>query len=386
MVKGVSTGHMMGAHGQAAMPTFYSFAIWRFLAALLIMTYHFMHFAENGQAWARWFEHMLPLLDLFFMVSGYLIYDRYRAKLSRPGSYLPFLAKRLARLYPLHLATTGFFVLVGAAWSAGLVNSEAGALRYDWTMLPVNLLLMQAWGIPETLTFNYVSWSLSAEWFCYLMMPVLLFAASQAGMAGIVVLAATFYGFTEFTISQDWTLGKTIADTKIWGAYRAFGSFCLGALAVHLVAMRPFAIRSHVWGWGVGAVLIAMMFADVNYYLIMAGMVLALVLSGSAEHDNPDGMAFARPLMPVMAVSFGIYLWHPVVETILFSLLWNRWIGPVTGLPIELLMLPAAVITIVVALASHRLYEKPVGDWLVARMERGHLARKNVLSATIAGE
>lgn len=366
--------------------TFHTFAIWRFLAALLVMIYHFMHFAEEKEAWVRWFEHMLPLLDLFFMISGFLIYERYRTKLSVPGSFVPFLAKRLARLYPLHLATTGFFVVVGMAWSLGFIHSEAGALRYDWSMLPVNLLLLQAWGIPDTLTFNYVSWSLSAEWFCYLMMPFLLFAASRAGMAGILVLAAISYAIAEFAISQEWTLGNSIADTKTWGAYRAFGSFCLGAFAVHIVVLQPAVIRSHWWSWGLGAILIGLMFANANYYLIMAGMVLALYLSAVAEENNASGMAFTRPIMPVMAVSFGIYLWHPVIETVMFSLIWSRWLFPATALPAEFFVVPSVIMTVVVAMASHRLFEKPVGDWLIARMKPGRKAEESKIPITNAAE
>ncbi|WP_051540689.1 acyltransferase [Ahrensia sp. 13_GOM-1096m] len=359
---------------KTALPVFHSFAMWRFIAALLIMTYHFMHYSENSEVWVRWFENMLPLLDMFFMMSGYLIYDRYREKLTDTGEFGSFLFKRLAKLYPLHMITTGFFVFVGLAWQLGFITSNAGVLRYDWTSLPSNILLLQAWGTLDTLTFNYVSWSLSAEWFCYLMMPLILFVALRSGIVGLLVVAAIFYMGTEYAISQDWPLGKTIADTKTWGAYRAFASFAIGAAVVQLVDMRIVLVRSHCWGWAVMGITIIAMFLSVNFYLIIAMMALALVLSAIAEHENPQGLAWMRPILPVLAVSFGIYLWHPVVETVMLSFIWRHYLGDIAPFAIEWFMLLAGVMSIAVALASHHFYEKPLGNWLV-----GHFERKTAL-------
>ncbi|MEO0542247.1 MAG: acyltransferase [Pseudomonadota bacterium] len=368
------------------MTTYHTFAVWRFIAALMVMAYHFLHYSENGLDWAVWFENMLPLLDLFFMISGYLIYDRYAQKLSQPGSYAPFLMRRMARLYPLHLATTGFFVLVSLAWQFGIIDSNAGASRYNWSSLPANLLLLQAWGVQDTLTFNYVSWSVSAEWFCYLMMPVILLVASRFGWLGLIVLAAVTYAGLEFAIAQGWTFGKFMADTKLWGAYRVFSAFCLGAVAWHLSQLRPYPVRSHALGWILGFFLVWLMFNGVNYYIILAGMVLALALAGAAELDNPDGIKWISPALPVLAVSFGIYLWHPVVETVLLSLVWNRMIGAFMPMPIEAFMVFAAFVTLLVALCSARYFEKPVAEWILARVKyRGGVSHRTA-STHIPGE
>ena len=350
-----------------AAPEYHAFAMWRFGAALLIMAYHFLHYSDEVDAWARWFEHMLPLLDMFFMISGFLIYERYADKLRRPAAYLPFIWRRLARLYPLHAATTGFFILVGIAWQFGLIHSYAGAARYDWSTLPANILLMQGWGLTDALTFNYVSWSLSAEWFCYLAAPLVVFAALRAGAAGLIALAVIAYAGTEYAIAQGWTFGESMGETKTWGAYRAFASFALGALAVRLVDARPLAVRSHWWGWLMMALLIWMMFQNVEFYLIIALMVLALYLAGAAERQNPAGMQWSRPLMPVMAVSFGVYLWHPVIETIFMSLVWKRILAGWAPFSVEAFIILPCIVSIAVALVSCYCYEKPVGAWLAAR-------------------
>ena len=141
------------------------FGVWRLLAAMLVMAYHFSHYAPNPAPIVEWFEHMLPLLDMFFIMSGFLIFEHYGRMENTSDNYVLFLIKRLSRLYPLHLITLLFFVAFGVLVHLGLLHSQGADTRYDFSALPANLLLIQAWGVDSDLTFNYVSWSLSRA-FC----------------------------------------------------------------------------------------------------------------------------------------------------------------------------------------------------------------------------
>lgn len=85
------------------------FGFWRLFAAFLVMGYHFSHYGPDGfESVLRWFERLMPLLDMFFMISGFLIFQRYHDRVLTGEDYGSYLIKRLARLYPLHLMTTGF--------------------------------------------------------------------------------------------------------------------------------------------------------------------------------------------------------------------------------------------------------------------------------------
>lgn len=120
------------------------FGAWRLLAAMLVMAYHFSHHAPDPGAITTWFEHMLPLLDMFFIMSGFLIFEHYGGMKNDGQSYMRFLIKRLARLYPLHFATLSVFVLFAVAIRSGILNSEGADTRYNLMALPSNLLLLQA--------------------------------------------------------------------------------------------------------------------------------------------------------------------------------------------------------------------------------------------------
>lgn len=85
---------------------------WRLAAAIAIMIYHFLRFGPPEAIEAGVFLHrFLPLMEMFFMISGYLIMERYGDSLMRGDqSFSKYLLRRIARIYPLYLVTLGFFV------------------------------------------------------------------------------------------------------------------------------------------------------------------------------------------------------------------------------------------------------------------------------------
>ena len=82
----------------------------------------------------------------------------YAGRVTTISEYGDYLKKRLARMYPLHIAT---FLM--APFFAGLYFPDS--------ILP-NVLLIHAWDVTKHLSLNYPSWSVSAEFFVYLLFPV----------------------------------------------------------------------------------------------------------------------------------------------------------------------------------------------------------------------
>ncbi|MBC3842162.1 acyltransferase [Streptacidiphilus sp. 4-A2] len=130
----------------------------RFWAALLVVAYHL----------SREY-HRLPLVSplvwygrdgvtFFFVLSGFVL------AWSGAGPAVPdrvFYWRRFARIWPLHLLTTGLALAVTALLGAAL--PLAAAL---WS-----LPLLQAWAPAEVYGGNPAAWSLSAEAWFYLLTP-----------------------------------------------------------------------------------------------------------------------------------------------------------------------------------------------------------------------
>ncbi|TIU60051.1 MAG: acyltransferase, partial [Mesorhizobium sp.] len=82
----------------------------RGVAAISVMLYHFSPFLADGK--------VLPssylAVDLFFLLSGFVIAHAYDRKIENGMGSGSFVAIRLIRLYPLYLAGTllGFFYLL----------------------------------------------------------------------------------------------------------------------------------------------------------------------------------------------------------------------------------------------------------------------------------
>ena len=64
--------------------------------------------------------------------------------------------------------------------------------------------------------------------------------------------------------------------------------------------------------------------------------------------------------MPVAAVSFGIYLWHPVVASALIGMIWNRLLGPAGLVSFPVILGIAMISSVVIAMLSAHLFENPL--------------------------
>ena len=337
------------------------FETWRLIAAISIMMWHFMRFAPPGtEDVSAFLYRLMPLMEMFFMISGFLIMERYGdVLLTEPGSFRRYLVRRIARFYPLYLATLAFFVAIAFAVDLGLVHSDSPE-RYAWSALPANLLLMHAWGFTDLLAFNYVSWSMSAEWFCYLLLPAIVLAFRFGGKPGLAAIslvaivaleAATAAGVIPF---ESWLR----ADT--WGAYRAFADFALGALVAMAVRDSRWRLRSHVPGWAMFAISIVAMATLQPAYVVVALLGAAMYLAALAERTEPENSSYLWFLHPVGKVSLGIYLIHPVIESLFIALLWKKLLEPLGFVDFYVYWFLPALLVIAVSILSDRYFERPM--------------------------
>jgi exopolysaccharide production protein ExoZ len=108
-------------------------------------------------------------VDLFFLLSGFLI---YRSALRPNLNYLAFLRRRFERIYPTFLVVFALYLgLVGLHLAPSRIppGIVAGG-RY----LVENLLFLP--GIFDIRAFIGAAWSLSYEWFFYLTIPFVVHA------------------------------------------------------------------------------------------------------------------------------------------------------------------------------------------------------------------
>jgi peptidoglycan/LPS O-acetylase OafA/YrhL len=346
-------------------PHFRILGFWRVAAALLVMVFHYLlEGPSDGHAAAARMRALMPLLDMFMMISGFLIMYRYAERLLvERGGYKRFVVRRLARFYPLYLATLVYFVLLGLGHLAMGVSSGVNE-RYDWSTLPASILLVQGWGFTDALTFNYVAWTLSAEWFCYLTLPLVVLAHRRYGIAGLAALVLASCATLEAMVAAGVMPFETWMAADTWGAYRAFADFSIGALLAMLVRDCRWKLTSTLPGWTLFGLTCISMWNGLGGYPALALLAASTFLAALAERNDQHATRLLKPFDAVANASFSIYLIHPVLGSLFLGIVWHRFLAPLDIVDFYVFWLVPMASTLVLALLSVRCFETPVAKWL----------------------
>jgi peptidoglycan/LPS O-acetylase OafA/YrhL len=260
-------------------------------------------------------RHGYLAVDLFFLLSGFVISLSYRRLFDRGTSlrnYAVFLLRRLARIYPLYVAVIAFMlVLYGAGLSHGVTGKDLGV------PLAENLLLVQAWGLADSL--NGPSWSISTEFAAYLLFPWLLRAVLRRPPAGlalvaVVSLAALFYMASLPDPAGDPAHASVPLDIawsgSVWPLMRCLAEFSLGIVIYAEFQDLPVR-RAAFLTDSLAIVLLALLClhrTDVAAVATAALLILALAAdSGAAVIGR---LLASPPIFFLGEISYSIYLLH----------------------------------------------------------------------------
>jgi peptidoglycan/LPS O-acetylase OafA/YrhL len=161
----------------------------RGIAALWVVVFHFSEIIAKFVSTDR--SLLLTkgylMVDLFFIMSGFIICHVYQENFQSGFTgynFRRFIVARFARVYPLHFVTLLLAIAIFVpmfGWDPLFNNPRA---------IPTNLLLIHSFGIHKLFNWNVPSWSISAEWWAYMVFPLLaIFIYRKKGMAiGLLAL------------------------------------------------------------------------------------------------------------------------------------------------------------------------------------------------------
>jgi len=290
----------------------------RIIAASAVVILHYSDYFKDLAAGRLVVEHTWHFnlfVDLFFVVSGFVIARQYLGRVGNAASVGRFLWRRFARIYPLHLATLAFYLALAGALHFGVARTDNPA-RYPVSDLPAQLLLLHAFA-GERLTFNFPSWSLSAEMFCYLLFPVVALMAQRRREAVLALIALTALANSVWA----WT-----AEATPWadwinqgGAFRALPAFNLG-IACYLFRDRiarwpliPGALAASLAAFIALGSLLSTMTALVAIYAIA---VLAIQNDCAGRETLLSKLGFDR----WASLTYSCYMLHIPVATVVITL------------------------------------------------------------------
>jgi peptidoglycan/LPS O-acetylase OafA/YrhL len=294
-------------------------------------------------------------VDLFFVLSGFVIAHAYERRLAQGLSPGRFLAMRYLRLWPVYVL--GALLGLIAAASHALPGHDNMPLRDVARTAPFALAMLPGPHIkPMLYPVNSVAWSLALELLIngvyaftwrYLRDARVLIAVLAASAAALI---AACLGFGKLDIGFQWS-------DAVGGLPRVAFSFAAG-LAVHRL-YRAGAWRPRLPAWAPLALLVPLLWVkldEIVYPLVCVLAVFPVMVLASA---NTEPSRRAAPAFAWLgAVSFPLYALHkPVGElvTLLAHRAWPRGdhLGPWIGVPY------LAAMCLVCALVERR-YDGPV--------------------------
>lgn len=341
----------------------------RGLAALAVVLMHFKEsMARFSPGLASWVQYGYVGVDVFFLISGFIIYHATRAERARQA--VPFLVRRLCRV-------------VLPAWFA-MALLVALKPPYLIDLVRGLLFLPRETGNPPYLghAFLIVAWTLTFELVFYGVFAAALTTAwgrARRGLLAAALLVAIMLAGQalagHFTLDAEGTLpvgrSTTAKEFSLWPLATLLSSpmlleFVLGIGLAAVFAMAGFR------RWAGGIALLGAGLAAVGLWqpglsghgLTRAGIfalgVVLLTLAAQAALDRRG-----RPL-PALAgqllraavwlggCSYSLYLVHPLVKTMT-----NSWAARLDGAALAGLTLAAILASVAAAGAMHRWVELP---------------------------
>lgn len=273
----------------------------RGVAALFVVFHHMCYAPPHRQ-----FESAYLCVDLFFVLSGFVICRAYGEQLTSRAQLRTFAIRRIGRLWPAHIATSVLAIAI-----AHRVPSIGEVLALATMSQGLNLF-------PDGVG-DLVSWSISDEMFVYLAFGALCFLlqgkARIAGFAALALIGYVLAVWITLSIDRCQLTGKCFGMTFNFGWTRCLVGFFTGALICEfrdrvaaLAGGRAIQLTASL------ASLSMIMFAnDLPGSALFAPLVFAMLIGSLLADRGPiASLLQTRPAQYLGKVSYSLYLGHGV--------------------------------------------------------------------------
>lgn len=290
-------------------------------------------------------------VDVFFVLSGYLITTILRAELEATGQVAigRFYWRRALRLWPPLLLMLCAYIVAAPVFFSG-TNVVRDVLVTGFYLSDYSQAI---WGLPKFLGHT---WSLSVEEHFYLLWPLAILATRRltdrqlAWLLGALFVLATAWRCADMLLWRDWAWTYYRFDTRMSGLVLG------GAIAVLPWRMKAETARLAATLSVLLLVSVTAAFRwDMPEALTWGGLVVdlaaaGLILSLASSHALPlRGLFESQPAVYLGLVSYSIYLWHYPIARIV-----RDHFDPLTT------FLIVAPLSVALAAASYEYMEKPL--------------------------
>ena len=353
----------------------------RGLAILAVLLWHCVGGAlDLEQDWALWVLNSLNLawtgVDLFFVLSGFLIGGIMLDHCNSPNFFKVFYARRTLRIFPIYYVLVLVYVL---ALAGGLARHcpavqpmlEPQAPLWSYFTFTQNFVFAHSGngGAP----WLQVTWSLAVEEQFYLCLPFVIFTVPRARLGQVLtglIFAVPLLRFMLYDLPPrpgfaGYLLMPARADALLLGAlgawlvrheptrrwlsahvgllYAALAVLFLGTAALHQLRIDYISLGMLTWGY----TWIALFYCCLMLVAIheKRGLVTCVTRNGALRYLG--------------RISYGVYLLHQVVHGLAHGLILNQ--APILRTWTDALVTVLAIVgTLALAALSWHRFEQPL--------------------------
>lgn len=284
----------------------------RFFAAMSVLAFHYGAGFSDRAGFPSFVVTFLRNgymgVSLFFVLSGFILTFNYSDRQWAGSDWRKYITARLARIYPVYVLA---LVLALPILSNSLSFAE---------MMRV-LLMIQSWGgIESNDGYLWVmqAWTLSVEFFFYLMFPIALFFLKKMRAEVIALFVVILFALIHFYGTSSIAPGTAHVDASsvAWALplpMVRFPEFLLGMLICRLAADYYFRMISFSNGYylGLNVALILMLMATASTRLAVASVTIlfcVLILQLCCGDNKLTQLLSSPTLMLLGGASYALYI------------------------------------------------------------------------------
>jgi exopolysaccharide production protein ExoZ len=322
--------------------TFLSIQYLRAAAAMSVVLFHAFQCVNDG------FPLGAAGVDVFFVISGFVLWTSVEAQ---PTAPLSFLWRRIGRVVPLYWVVTLALAVLALAAPAAIPQ-----LKFGWRHVALSLAFIQhSDPVGDPFPFLPVGWTLNYEMIFYLVMTAALMAPARWRLRALAggLCAVTVIGFFNpplYPMFANPMLLQFVAGAWIGSAWRrrALPGAHVG-VGLMLAGLGLFAFFQGLDMAGLGGWKLDL------WRPILWGIPAFAIVAGAVSLEADWGLPRIGPLKALGDGSYSLYLCHwPTIALV-------AKVVPTTQ---PLIFLPIAVAAAVtVGLACRRWVERPLLAW-----------------------